>query len=62
MSQGTLESTGIFQNNIYPKNNVIITISSDHVTAKVNCTLSAARLLSVNTVHTQISGYPLTLR
>ena len=31
MSQGTLEGAGIFQNNIYPKNNVIITKASDHV-------------------------------
>jgi len=47
MSQGTLESAGIFQNNIYPKNNMIITTASDHVYSKVNCALSAARLLGV---------------
>ena len=41
---------------------MIITKASDHVYSKVNCTQSAARLLSVNTVCIQIPGCQLTLR
>jgi hypothetical protein len=55
MSQGALESAGIFQNNNKKfKNNIIIIKASDYVYSKVKCAMNAAILLSVNTVCTQM--------